>query len=126
MARTGRPKKLDREMQDDICELVRKGYSQRAAARLVGCAPNTIRNTAVRNASFRRRLARARQQHQVRQLELMSLTEPNSRLRGAAAMVHDWRQSPGERTPEDRESTRRLADVMLRIVLAAVGQDPDA
>jgi len=113
-------------MQDDICELVLTGYSQRAAARLIGCAPNTIRNTATRNAGFRRRLNQARKRYQLRQLELISWADPNPRVRGAADMVRDWRSTPGKRTPEDREATRQLADAMLKIVVASLGQDPDA
>jgi hypothetical protein len=115
----------NQEMQDDICELILAGYSQRAAARLVGCAPNTIRNTATRDAAFRRQLKQAHKQYQLRQLELMSLADPNRRLRGAADMVRTWRQTPGERTPQDRASTRQLADVMLKIILASIGQDHD-
>jgi hypothetical protein len=62
MAKRGRPPALDETARREICLLVLSGHNLAAAARCVGCAVNTVRNTAVRDANFRRDLEMARRE----------------------------------------------------------------
>jgi hypothetical protein len=56
----GRPPRLDINRQRALCALIEQGHSDRRAAREVGCAPNTIRNTSQRDKRFRMLLDKAR------------------------------------------------------------------
>ena len=56
MSKRGRPPALDETARREICLLVLSGHSLAAAARCVGCVPNTVRNTAARDAKFRSEL----------------------------------------------------------------------
>lgn len=53
MSKRGRPPALDEVARREICLLILAGHSLAAAARCVGCVPNTVRNTAARDAKFR-------------------------------------------------------------------------
>jgi hypothetical protein len=55
----GRPTVLDNTKQDTILGVLSLGCPRRTAASIVGCSPNTIRNTAKRNPAFAKRLRRA-------------------------------------------------------------------
>ena len=67
----GRPKKLDEAKRAHVLALVAAGIKLSAAARLVDCDPNTVRNEAHRNRAFARELRRARTQAQIHPLRTM-------------------------------------------------------
>ena len=59
MSKPGRPEVLDKAKMDKIIGLLTLGATRTLAARYVGCHPNTIRNTALRNPEFAERLRNA-------------------------------------------------------------------
>lgn len=60
MARRGRPPVLDEGKRREILALVSVGCSQNMAAHYVGCAPDTIQNTAKRDPKFAEKLNHAK------------------------------------------------------------------
>lgn len=59
MLKGGRPPALDEVKQGQICAILAVGCSRRTAAHYVGCAANTIRNTALRDPKFNEQLKKA-------------------------------------------------------------------
>ena len=64
-AKGGRPRALDPSARSIISLLTALGYTQKTVARLVGCAPCTVRREALRNPEFRAKLAEARHDAEV-------------------------------------------------------------
>jgi hypothetical protein len=95
MRKRGRPPVLDDAKRREILAILAVGASRRAAARYVGCAPSTIRNTAKRDRAFGRQLERAQQQAELNYLK---------NIRDAAKKPQYWRAAAWvleRRNPED-------------------------
>src|SRR5436190_12833399 len=60
MGKRGPQGVLDEYKKREICALLTLGSSRAVAARFVGCAPNTIKNTAKREPEFAYRMKRAK------------------------------------------------------------------
>jgi hypothetical protein len=82
MARRGRKPVLDEGKKREIVAILSVGSSRRTAARYVGCAVATIRNTAARDPRFARDLQRAKAGIEIRYL---------GKIREAADKDKYWR-----------------------------------
>jgi len=111
MSGPGRPRILDDAKRREVCSLVLAGFSLEAAARYVGCSPNTIRREALRNEDFRHELRGADVQGQITPLQAMR----------RAAGTH-WRAAAWllERTNPDRFAPRRQSACSPQDLLKAV------
>ena len=56
---------LDLKKQNEICAVLAMGGTRARAAEYVGCSPETIRNTALREPEFAERLRKAGAQHEI-------------------------------------------------------------
>src|SRR5262245_39976452 len=61
MPRTGRPRALNENLRTQVCTLLALGTTLRQAARMIGCAPCTLRREALRNPEFHKALEIAKQ-----------------------------------------------------------------
>jgi hypothetical protein len=78
---------LDEIKQREILAILTVGCSRRTAARYVGCAVSTIRNTADRDAKFAERLRRAENQHEFTYLGSIQQAAKKPQYWRAAAWV---------------------------------------
>ena len=91
----GRPEILDEIAKIKVLGLLELGHSRRAAARLLGCAANTITRAAARDPEFFAKLADAESQADSEALKLIRQTARQERYWRAAAWVLE------RRNPED-------------------------
>jgi hypothetical protein len=115
MSRPGRPRVLDDAKRREICALLTAGCGIEAAARYVGCSPNTIRREALRNEDFRRQLRGAEVQMQLTPLQALRQAA-HTHWRAAAWLLE--RTEPGRFAPR-RQSACSPQD-LLKAVDAAV------
>ncbi len=116
--------KLDPIKQREVCAIIAVGGSRRVAAKYVGCAPTTIRNTALRSKEFARRLARAEADFEV--ILLSNIQQAGKRSWNAAAWLLE-RIYP-ERYAKRQADTipvQQLADVLSRIADVIRSEVPD-
>jgi hypothetical protein len=92
--------KLTEVKRREICAILAVGCSRTAAARYVGCHPDTIRNTAKREPEFAAEIEQAESQHEIRHLTHINAAAKEGRYWRAAA----WAL---ERTYPDRYGRRR-------------------
>ena len=69
MSEMGRPRTLDDVKRREIIALISTGYGMPGAAKYIGCAPNTIRREARRDAEFGQQLRDAEKQARLRPLK---------------------------------------------------------
>ncbi len=113
MAKRGRPPKLTRRKQEEFCEMVDAGLSRSAAARLIGCVPSAISKALLRDASFRRRLARTEQAAAKVRLEKLLILGPRHNRR-AVERLRDFYQGILTPGPNNRELLHRLELALYR------------
>lgn len=114
MARRKRRTVLDESKRNAIVAIISVGCSQGVAARYVGCAPSTIRRTAVRDPAFNEQLRQARSNTE------LSLVK---NIRNAANKEQYWRAAAWalERGFPDKYSQRQpnaITPEQLRLMLA--------
>ena len=118
----GRRRSLDDAKQREICALVSAGCGIEQAARYIGCAPNTIRREALRNAGFSKNMRQARLSAQLQPLQAMQQAAA-THWRAAAWMLertdpeHFARHAPTAFRPKQ---ARALLSEVLAIVAAEV------
>jgi len=95
----GRPEILDEIAKIKVLGLLELGHSRRAAARLLGCAANTITRAAARDPEFFAKLADAESQADSEALKLIRQTARQERYWRAAAWVLE------RRNPEDSRNS---------------------
>jgi hypothetical protein len=100
---TGRPRRLDAEECEEICNLVAAGHSMIAVARAVACNVKTIRRHAAYDDRFRRQLAAA---------EIAARNDPAKLLRRAASS--HWRAAAWLLERSDPEKYSRTAQPVCR------------
>ena len=76
---------LDDVKRGEICAILAVGGSRRTAARYVGCAASTIRNTAKRDEDFMRAILQAESKHEVLHLSYINSAAKDGRYWRAAA-----------------------------------------
>ena len=64
-----RPTVLNEQQQTDVCAILFLGATRTVAARYVNCSTRTIRETALADRNFRKRLKRAESNHEVNNLQ---------------------------------------------------------
>lgn len=87
----GRPRALDAAKKRDICAILAMGGTRATAARFVGCHPDTIRNTALREEEFAQDLEQAESKHEVAQLAYINNAGKDHRFWRAAAWALEHR-----------------------------------
>jgi hypothetical protein len=127
VAKPGRPPVLDEGKQREIAAIISMGCSRRTAAHYVGCAPNTIQNTAERNEKFAEKLDHAQGQAVVSHVKNINSAAKKAQHWRAAAWALE-RLNPEEyATPHPNtitiEQASRLIDCFARIVIEAVPVD---
>jgi hypothetical protein len=103
MPTPGRPRRLDAEECEEICNLVAAGHSMVAVARAVACNVKTIRRHAAHDDRFRRQLAAA---------EIAARNDPAKLLRRAASS--HWRAAAWLLERTDPEKYSRTAQPVCR------------
>jgi hypothetical protein len=101
--------------RSEICAILAVGCSRTAAARYVGCHPDTIRNTAKRDAEFAAALQQAETRHEIQHLAHINAAAKEGRYWRAAA----WAL---ERTHPDRYGRRRPYTVSPEQLSQALAQ----
>jgi hypothetical protein len=81
----GRPPALDEIKKREICAILAVGCTRAIAARYVGCHPDTIRNTAGRDAEFAMAIERAESRHEIIHLTHINKAAEEGRYWRAAA-----------------------------------------
>ncbi len=87
----GRPPILNEAKQREICAILAVGCSRATAAQYVGCHPDTIRNTALRDDAFAEALGQAESKHEVRHLTFINKAAEEGRYWRAAAWALERR-----------------------------------
>ncbi len=79
--------------RSEICAILAVGCSRTAAARYVGCHPDTIRNTAKRDAEFAAALQQAETRHEIQHLAHINAAAKEGRYwrRRRVALEHTSR-----------------------------------
>ena len=115
MAPRGRRPVLDEDKRREVCAILSMGGSRRLAARYVGCAHTTIRNTAERDPEFLAQLHQAEGQH-----ELLYLRS----IQSAAKKEQYWRAAAWvlERRYPERYAKRRPGTVTAAQIIELLGQ----
>ena len=115
MARVGRPPALDEMKQREICAIISVGCSRQTAASYVGCASDTIRKTAQRDAGFNDQLQQAESKYEI--LHLKNINE-------AAKSKQYWRAAAWalERKFPDRYGHRHPTSITAEQVSNLVAQ----
>ena len=116
--KAGRKPVLDAEKKGKILGVLAVGCSRRVAAAYVGCSVPTIRNTALREPDFARKLGRAENQAEIGYLRQIQKAAEKAQYWRAAAWVLE-RRNP-------RDFALRRPDTItldhLRVILAQVAQ----
>jgi len=124
LAKRGRRPVLDEIKRREIIAIVSVGCSRRTAARYVGCATSTIRNTAERNPAFAAQLEHAENQPELTQLKNITAAAKKPQYWRAAAWVLErlYPRRYAARGPDviTREQITRLLDGFARIVAEEV------
>jgi hypothetical protein len=87
----GRPPALDETKQAAVCAVLAMGGTRTIAASYVGCHPDTIRNTELRDEAFAAALEAAESKHEVLQLSYINSAGKEGRYWRAAAWVLEHR-----------------------------------
>jgi len=87
VAKCGRKPVLDEIKQAEIAAILATGCSRRTAAKYVGCAPATIRNTADRDPDFAEKLRRAEGRLELKYLRWIEKAAEQDKYWRAAAWV---------------------------------------
>ncbi len=99
----------------EICAILAVGCTRTAAARYVGCHPDTIRNTAKREPDFAAALVQAESQHEIRHLTHINAAAKEGRYWRAAA----WAL---ERVNPDRYAGRRPHTITVQQISEVLSQ----
>ncbi len=93
---------LDEVKQSAICAVLAMGGTRAIAASYVGCHPDTIRNTELRDEAFAQALEAAESKHEVSQLSHINNAGREGRHWRAAAWVleHRYPSRYGKRRPD--------------------------
>lgn len=118
MAQPGRRSALDETKKGQIVGILSVGCSRRAAARLVGCSPETIRRTALRDAEFAAAIAKAESQSEVLCLKNVQEAGKDKKYWRAAAWVLERRYS-------DDYASRRPGTITVAQLLDLLKQITD-
>lgn len=82
---------LDEGKQREICAILTMGGTRAVAATYVGCHPNTIRKTALRDEAFAQALEQAESGHEIKQLKYLNDAGKEGRHWRAAAWILEHR-----------------------------------
>ena len=125
----GRPPSLDDVKQSAICAVLAMGGTRAIAASYVGCHPDTIRNTALRDEAFALALEAAESKHEVAQLSHINKAGQEGRHWRAAAWVleHRYPSRYGKRRP-DLFTLEQVAHVLTQFAEVILDEvtDPEA
>lgn len=123
----GRPPILDEAKQREICAILAVGCSRATAARYVGCHPDTIRNTALRDEAFAEALGQAESKHEVRHLTFINKAAEEGRYWRAAAWALERRfPSRYGRRRGDLFTAEQVSHVLAQFAGAILDEVPDA
>lgn len=118
---------LDAAKRGEICGIISMGGSREAAARYVGCSPQTIYRTAVRDPEFRRQLRKAAGRAEVLQLKNISdAASCRQYWRAAAWMLERRFPKRYARRFGDRDVLMRLSRALASMVDLIVCEIDDA
>lgn len=111
MGECGRNPVLDEVKRAQICAMLAVGSSRSTAAKFVGCAVDTIRNTARRDPEFKAQLKQAESKHEV--MHLKNIQEAGKRYWRASAWALE-RLYPARYGTKGSDSVarQRLSDVI--------------
>ena len=117
---------LDEIKKREILAILAVGCSQRTAAHYVGCAPNTIQNTARRDAAFAADLERAQTRWEINYLERIRKAAMKEQYWRAAAWVLE-RRNPEDYGPRQTEgaSLEQVQQMLGDIVDFIIAEIPD-
>jgi hypothetical protein len=106
---------LDEVKRGEVCAILAVGGSRQLAAQYVGCSATTIRNTALRDASFKEQLEKAESQHEIGYLQ---------NIRAAARKEQYWRAAAWvlERRFPDRYGPRKPGTTSVEQIMQLLGQ----
>jgi hypothetical protein len=124
---TGRPHVLDEKKKSQILALIKTGCGKLAAAGAVNCHPQTIANTAKRDADFAKRLALAENASMLTHLENVNRAGSDVKYWRASAWVLE-RLNPDRfsKLAPDALSPPQLAGLMQQLAEAIVEEVPVA
>ncbi len=127
MPPNGRPPVLDEYKRGEILALLTVGCSRRAAARYVGCATSTIRNTADRDPEFGAKLRRAEQIGEINSLNSIQYATKTKKdwRAGAWFLERRHREEFGSR-PADLLSNDQVRELLTRLAQVLVEELPVA
>lgn len=120
---------LDEGKKREICAILAVGCSRATAAHYVGCHPDTIRRTAMREEEFALELQRAESKHEVLHLTHINKAAQDARYWRAAAWALErrWPGRYGARR-SDAFSFEQVAHVLAQfadVVLDEVADDDE-
>ncbi len=118
---------LDEAKKREICAILAVGGTRTTAAAYVGCHPNTIRNTELRDEAFAQALEQAESKHEVAQLSYINNAGKEGRHWRAAAWALENRY-PGRygRRKADRFTLEQVTHVLTQfagVILDEVSED---
>jgi len=124
--KVGRKPVLDAEKKGKILGVLAVGCSRRVAAAYVGCSVPTIRNTALRDPDFAKKLGRAENQAEISYLRQIQKAAEKEQYWRAAAWVLE-RRNPRDyalRNP-DAITPDQLQDFLMQVAQAILGPVTD-
>jgi hypothetical protein len=127
MPPNGRPPVLDDYKRRDILALLTVGCSRRAAARYVGCATSTIRNTADRDPDFAAQLRHAEQIGEINSLNsIQYATKTKKDWRAGAWFLERRNREEFASRPTDLLSNAQVHELLTRLAQMLVEELPVA
>lgn len=123
----GRLPVLDETKKREICAILAVGCNRTTAAHYVGCHPDTIRKTALRDPQFALDLERAESNHEVKHLAFISKAAEEGRYWRAAAWALE-RKYPGRYGPRrpDTFTLEQVAHVLQQFAAIVVSEVSEA
>jgi hypothetical protein len=118
---------LDDAKKGEICAILAVGCGRATAAHYVGCHPDTIRNTAQRDAQFALELERAESNHEIKHLAFINKAAQEAKNWRAAAWALE-RKYPGRygaRRP-DMFTVEQVSHVLGQFAGAILAEVPEA
>jgi hypothetical protein len=121
----GRPPALDQEKRRKIIALLAGGNSRRTAAGYVGCAPNTIVRTMLRDPDFAAAVNKAEQNTEIEALRRIRNAGRDHRYWRAAAWLLE-RRNPQDfaHRPPRAYTDQQIADLFLTVASPFVAKMP--
>lgn len=125
MGKRGRRPVLDEIKRSEILAILTVGCSRRTAAKYVGCAVSTIRNTADRDPGFAEKLRRAECQSEIAYLKSIQQAARKEQYWRAAAWTLE-RKNPAEyaRRGPDVITSDQVKEVLAELAEIVVDEIP--